>query len=123
MGGGGGGGQSRAMTELAQEQFDYYKEQQEIQQGRVDVQREDYEAFEFTSPYADAQNPFANIQTDFANIYGGAQNVFAGAQNQFAGLENRYEGMENRFEDMTVDMRAADFQTQQMQQQQANIMQ
>ena len=34
-----------------------------------------------------------------------------------------YEGMENRFEDMTVDMRAADFQVQQGQQQRANIMQ
>ena len=33
-----------------------------------------------------------------------------------------YEGMENRFEDMTVDMRAADFQVQQGQQQRANIM-
>jgi len=38
-------------------------------------------------------------------------------------LENKYEGMENRFEDMTVDMRAAEFQTQQGQQQRANIMQ
>jgi|TARA_R110002073_G_scaffold316072_1_gene488837 hypothetical protein len=42
--------------------------------------------------------------------------------NPFAGLENKYEGMENRFEDMTVDMRAADFQTQQGQQQRANIL-
>ena len=45
------------------------------------------------------------------------------AQNKFAGLQNQYEGMENRFEDMTVDMRAADFQAQQGQQQRANIMQ
>ena len=36
---------------------------------------------------------------------------------------NPYENMENRFEDMTVDMRAADFQVQQGQQQRANIMQ
>tara|TARA_R110000787_G_scaffold16779_1_gene52645 strand:+ start:462 stop:1187 length:726 start_codon:yes stop_codon:yes gene_type:complete len=43
--------------------------------------------------------------------------------NPYEGLENKYEGMENRFEDMTVDMRAADFQTQQGQQQRANIMQ
>jgi len=43
--------------------------------------------------------------------------------NPFEGLENKYEGMENRFEDMTVDMRAAEFQTQQGQQQRANIMQ
>ena len=36
---------------------------------------------------------------------------------------NPFEGMENRFEDMTVDMRAAEFQAQQGQQQRANIMQ
>ena len=43
--------------------------------------------------------------------------------NPFEGMENTYEGMENRFEDMTVDMRAAEFQTQQGQQQRANILQ
>ena len=118
--------QARAMNEmnmLAQEQFDYFKGQQEAQQSVVDAQREQYEAFEFTNPFADAQNPFADVQTDFRNIYGGVKNVYAGAENKFAGLSNLYEGMENRFEDMTVDMRAADFQAQQGQQQRANIMQ
>ena len=38
-------------------------------------------------------------------------------------MQNLYEGMENRFEDMTVDMRAADFQVRQGQQQRANILQ
>jgi len=38
-------------------------------------------------------------------------------------FSNPFEKMENRFEDMTVDMRAAEFQTQQGQQQRANIMQ
>ena len=113
----------REMQALAQEQFDYYKEQQEQQQLVVDAQREQYESFEFTNPFEAAQNPFADIQTDFANVYGGVRNVFAEAENKFAGLDNLYEGMENRFEDMTVDMRAADYQTQQIQQQQANIMQ
>ena len=42
-------------------------------------------------------------------------------QNQFAGIAKGMKGMENRFEDMTVDMRAADFQAQQGQQQRANI--
>ena len=139
--------QARTMNRMnaaAQEQFDYFKGQQEIAQAQVDETRADYEAFEFTNPFADAQNPFADIQTEFDNIYGGMENVYAGAQNvaagaqnmfagaqnayagltnQFAGLENMYEGMENRFEDMTVDMRAAEFQAQQGQQQQANIMQ
>jgi len=38
-------------------------------------------------------------------------------------FSNPFEKMENRFEDMTVDMRAAEFQTQQGQQQRADIMQ
>lgn len=100
------------MNQLAQEQFDYYKDKQGIAQTRADETRADYEAFEFTNPFADAQN-----------VYAGAQNTFANMQNQFAGLENKYSGMENRFEDMTVDMRAADFQARQGQQQRANILQ
>ena len=74
------GRQTRTMNEmnaLAQEQFDYFKEQQGIQKGIVDVQREQYEACDFDNPFADAQNPFANVQTDFRNIYGGAKNVYA----------------------------------------------
>ena len=77
--------QAAAMNEmnaLAQEQFDYYKEQQGEAQIRVDEQRAQYEAFEFTNPFAGAQNVFA-----------GAQNPYAGLTNQFAGLENMYEGM------------------------------
>ena len=38
-------------------------------------------------------------------------------------FSNPFENMENRFEDMTVDMRAAEFQTQQGQQLRANILQ
>ena len=44
-------------------------------------------------------------------------------KNPYADMKNQFEGMENFYEDMQVDMRAANFQTQQMQQQQANIMQ
>ena len=44
-------------------------------------------------------------------------------KNPYADMKNQFEGMENFYEDMEVDMRAANFQTQQMQQQQANIMQ
>tara|TARA_R110002012_G_scaffold69424_2_gene179713 strand:+ start:13982 stop:16030 length:2049 start_codon:yes stop_codon:yes gene_type:complete len=75
---------------------------------------------------AGAQNVYAGAQNTFAgmsNAYEGLQNQFAGMENAYAGLENQYEGMENRYEDMTVDMRAADFQAQQGQQQRANIMQ
>jgi hypothetical protein len=44
-------------------------------------------------------------------------------KNPYADMKNQFEGMENFYEDMEVDMRAANFQTQQMQQQQANILQ
>ena len=76
--------------------------------------------------YAGAKNVYAGAENTFAgmtNAYEGLQNQFAGMENAYAGLENQYEGMENRYEDMTVDMRAADFQAQQGQQQRANIMQ
>ena len=100
------------MNTMVQGQVDEFKSKQQIAQDRADKTRGQYEDFEFTNPYAGAQN-----------VYAGAQNAYAGLTNQFAGLENKYEGMENRFEDMTVDMRAADFQAQQGQQQRANIMQ
>jgi len=132
------------MQGMAQEQVDYFQEQQITAQGNVDAQKEVFSNIEFTNDFADLTNPYADIQTEFDNVYGGTENVYAGAQNTFAGaqntfagaenafanmdnaysgLENKYEGMENRFEDMTVDMRAADFQAQQGQQQRANIMQ
>jgi hypothetical protein len=97
------------MNELAKEQFEYYKAEKEKQQIKTDAQRAQFESFEFKNPFAGAKNEFRNLSTNFDNLA--------------AGAENMYEGMENRFEDMTVDMRAADFQTQQGQQQRANILQ
>ena len=49
-------------------------------------------------------------------------------KNQFEGLKNTYEDlgdlkMQNAYENMTIDQRAAEFQKQQFQQSQANIMQ
>ena len=54
-----------------------------------------------------------------------AQGVADKTRKQYEDFEfsNPFENMENRFEDMTVDMRAAEFQTPQVQQQRANIMQ
>jgi len=43
-------------------------------------------------------------------------------KNPYADMKNQFAGMENMYEDMTVDMRAADFQAQQGQQQRANIL-
>jgi len=113
MGGSSGGGQANEINEemnrLAAEQFEYYKEEKVKQQAKTDEQRASFEAFEFSNPFAGAKNEFAGLNTQFDNLA--------------AGAENMYEGMENRFEDMTVDMRAADFQAQQGGQQRANILQ
>ena len=125
--------QRKQSKKLADRQF----EEQQKQQALLEEQKQAYRDITFTNPYADMENAYGGLQTDFSNlaagaenVYAGAQNVYAGAQNmyagltnQYAGLENLYEGMENRFEDATVDMRAADFQAQQGQQQRANIMQ
>tara|TARA_R110000765_G_scaffold225379_2_gene329371 strand:- start:1430 stop:2233 length:804 start_codon:yes stop_codon:yes gene_type:complete len=86
------------MNQMIQGQVDDFGVKQQVVQGRADKTRQQYEDFKFSNPYAEAEN-------------------------KFAGLESQYKGMENRFEDMTVDMRAAEFQTQQGQQQRANIMQ
>ena len=125
--------QTAAMNEMnakIQEQVNMFGDERVIARDRAAQTRQQYEDFKFTNPFGDAQNAFGGIQTQFDNIYGGAKNVYSGARNTFAGmenayagLENQYEGMENRFEDMTVDMRAADFQAQQGAQQRANIMQ
>ena len=104
------------MNQMIQERLKDLQGRRGEAQEALDLQRTQFEGFEFTNPFEAAQNPFAGTQTDFRNIY-------ADVENQFAGLENLYEGMENRFEDMTVDMRAADFKTQQMQPRQANIKQ
>lgn len=100
------------MNAMIQGQVDEAAGFRETAQQTADQSRADYANFQFTNPFGGAQNTYA-----------GAQNAYAGLQNQFSGLENKYEGMENRFEDMTVDMRAADFQVQQGQQQRANILQ
>ena len=43
-------------------------------------------------------------------------------KNPYADMVNQFEGMENVYEDMTVDMRAAEFQAQQGRQQRSDIM-
>jgi len=42
--------------------------------------------------------------------------------NPFEGMTNQFVGMENTMEDLTIDKKAAEFQAQQFQQSQANIM-
>ena len=98
----------KEMNQMAQEQFDYYKQRQEEQQIVVDKQREQYEAFDFENPFGAVQNPYAALTTDFENLADQATNVYA--------------GMENPYEDLTVDMKAAEFQSRQGAQQRANIL-
>ena len=100
------------MNRMIQNQVDEFKSAQQVAQDQALETRGQFEDFDIRNPFAGARNVFA-----------GAQNAYAGLQNQFAGMQNMYEGMENRFEDMTVDMRAADFQVRQGQQQRANILQ
>ena len=97
------------MNEMIQGQVDMFGEERTEARDRAAQTRQQYEDFDFKNPFAGMQNAYGGLQTDFSNLA--------------AGAENLYEGMENRFEDMTVDMRAADFQAQQGQQQRANIMQ
>jgi len=97
------------MNRKIQEQVDMFAQERTEAKEKAAQTRGQYEAFQFTNPFGDMQNAYGGLQTDFSNLA--------------AGAENLYEGMENRFEDMTVDMRAADFQVQQGQQQRANIMQ
>ena len=63
------------MNQMAQDQFGYFEEQQGIAQAQVEETRADYEAFQFTNPFADAQNAFGGIQTQFGNIYAGTQSL------------------------------------------------
>ena len=98
----------REMNRMAQQQFNYYKQQQEEQREIVDQQRAQFEAFEFENPFGTLQNPYSGLQTDFENLAAQTRNV--------------YSGMENPFEDLTVDLQAAEFQARQGDQQRANIL-
>ena len=100
------------MNRMIQDQVDQFGQERIEAKEQAQQTRGRFEDFDIRNPFAGARNVFA-----------GAQNPYADLQNQFAGMQNLYEGMENRFEDMTVDMRAADFQVRQGQQQRANILQ
>ena len=86
----------------------------------------DFEDLDTSNIYADAKNVYAgakNVYADATNAYAGAKNQFAGAQNQFAGAKNQFANLENTAEDLTVNTQQADFEREQFQQSQANIMQ
>ena len=62
------------------------------------------------------------MATDISNPFAGMKNQFAGMENQFAGMKNQFAGLENTMEDLTVNQQQAQFEAQQFQQSQANIM-
>jgi hypothetical protein len=65
----------------------------------------------------------SNIYRDAQNVYAGARNVYAGAQNKFANVRNQFANLENTMEDLTVNTQQADFEREQFQQSQANLLQ
>ena len=82
--------------------------------GRIDTSQNLWEGAENLMNIGDN---FGGVQTDFQ-----AQNAFAGIQNEQQGLRNEFAGMENTMEDLTINQQQAQFETQQGQQQQANIL-
>ena len=89
------------MNKMVQDQQSVFSERQKEQQAILDRQRQSFQDFQFENPFADIKNPYADLKTEFENIY---------------------EGMENPYEDLTVNMRAAEFQAEQGAQQRANIL-
>jgi archaellum component FlaC len=78
-----------------------------------------------TNQYSGLQNTMSGLQNTMSgltNQYEGLENTMAGLQNPLANLSNQYAGMENTMEDLTVNQLQAEFEAQQNQQSQANIL-
>ena len=90
------------MVDMAGEQLEFFQGERAEQKEVLEQQRKQFESFKFENPFADVKNPYADLKTEF---------------------ENLYEGMENPYEDLTVNMRAAEFQAEQGNLQRANILQ
>ena len=87
---------------LASGQLTDYQNQAGAAKASVEKQKQAYKNINITNPYADVKNAYGDLQTDFENVYA---------------------GMENVYEDLTVNQQQAQFESQQGQQQRANIMQ
>ena len=90
------------MVDMAGEQLEFFEGERAEQKELLEQQRKQFESFKFENPFADVKNPYADLKTEF---------------------ENLYEGMENPYEDLTVNMRAAEFQAEQGALQRANVLQ
>ena len=64
----------------------------------------------------------AYMNTDISNPFANMENRFEGMENQFAGMKNQFSGLENTMEDLTVNQQQAEFESQQFQQSQSNIL-
>ena len=73
------------------------EENEEISRAQMDAYRKDYQALEFKNPYLNQRN-------------------------YMSGLTNVYSGLENTMEDLTINQKQAEFERQQFQQSQANIL-
>ena len=67
--------------------------------------------------------PTNNLAANYQNVFAGAENVFEGAENVFEGATNQFANLENTFEDLTVNTQQAEFERDQFQQSQANLLQ
>ena len=95
-------------------------------QEALNQMAKDHKNIDTSNPYLDAENAFEgmeNVYDEAENVYEGKmKNAFEGQKNAYEGMKNQMEGMENAFEDLTVNTQQAEFEAQQNQQMQANIM-
>ena len=108
------------------------KEKQKAAEQNLKNAQNELKNMDISNPYADAKNAYEglenkmsglkNVYEDAENVYEDMENKFKDQKNAFEGMENKFEGMENAMEDLTVNTQQAEFEAQQMQQQQANIM-
>ena len=67
-----------------------------------------------------ARKELDRMKSVYSNL--DTSNPYEGMENQFAGMKNQFADMENTMEDLTVNQQQAQFEAQQFQQSQANIL-
>ena len=101
------------------------KEKEKKAQQALDKATAGLEAVDTSNPFKDAKNAYAGLDNAYdkqKNVYADMENKMKGQENAFEGLENKFEGMENSMEDLQVNTQQAEFEAQQNEQNQANIM-
>jgi len=101
------------------------EENQRLAQIEAQGYKEQYLSEPITNPYLNQTNYMAgldNVYSGMDNVYSGLENQFAGMKNVYSGMGNVYSGLENTMEDLTVNQQQAQFEAQQFQQSQSNIM-